>query len=390
MQKVRIKERNFSVIPEPHPHILVPTQKELHGWWPGKRECTGERLLINPYNGCSVGCFFCYTRAFPGYFELFHKKDIVVVAERFPETIAGQLDSVSVTACGYLSPVSDPFQKLNEKYRYSEQIIEIFIERNIPIEFITKCRIPSGVLEVMQRQRHSFGQISILTLDENLRKVLAPCVAETSTLLENIRRMRENGIFAVARIDPILPFINDRREDLRKLVKTCVECGASHIITSVLDIPVKIRDFVLEQISKSFGKELKFRYLRLYRERIGGYLHADIDYRKELFSFLKSTAQQSKVTFALCMEYEVKDGMLVGLNRYFMTSVNCEGMNVPIYIRRNKKFTPASSCSGNCLNCEEAFCGIPDLAMGRAGSKKDWKLKDYRRWSKYLRHRRLL
>lgn len=385
MREIKIKDKGFPIILEPYPHILIPSKKQLHGWWPGKRECTGERLLINPYNGCSIGCFFCYTRAFPGYFELFQNRGIVVVAEDFPSTVEKQLDSINVASCGYLSPVCDPFQKVNEKYHYSEKIIRIFTERNIPIEFITKSEVPEEVIELLKIQKHSFGQISILTLDDNLRRVLVPFGADTETLLNNIKRMKKNGIFVVARIDPILPFVNDDKEDLKKLVERCIEAGASHIITSVLDIPLKIKNFVFEEISKKFGKKTVRLYSELYREKIDGYLHADINYRKGIFTFLKSLTQKESVSFALCMEYGIEDGKPRGLNRRFATSINCEGINIPLYIRKNKKFIPATNCHGNCLNCNEALCGISELAMGKPGSKKDWKLKDYRRWSKKIR-----
>jgi hypothetical protein len=70
-----------------------------------------------------------------------------------------------------------------------------------------------------------------------------------------------------------------------------------------------------------------------------------------------------------------------------MTSDNCEGINIPIYIRKNLKdlFEPAVDCKGNCLNCTDAKCGIDDLSMGKdPNCKKDWKLSDYKRWSKIL------
>jgi len=82
------------------------------------------------------------------------------------------------------------------------------------------------------------------------------------------------------------------------------------------------------------------------------------------------------------MEYELIDGKPKGLNQEFMSSINCEGINIPIYHRVGKGFEPIVDCQGACLNCQEAICGINDLAMGKeANSKKDWKLKDYRRWS---------
>ena len=77
----------------------------------------------------------------------------------------------------------------------------------------------------------------------------------------------------------------------------------------------------------------------------------------------------------------MENGEIEGLNRYFMSSVNCEGIDIPLYKRRGGKFYPICDCKGNCLNCQTALCGIEDLAMAHPDSKKDWKLKDYKRWS---------
>ena len=112
--------REFEVMEEPYPHILVSSNKQLHGWWRGKRECTGERMLVNPYNGCSVGCIYCYAKALPAvYFRLFNQQGLVTVFKDFDLVVSEQLDSVSVASCGYLSPVCDPFQQLETRYRLS-------------------------------------------------------------------------------------------------------------------------------------------------------------------------------------------------------------------------------------------------------------------------------
>lgn len=364
---------------------MVSTNKELHGWWPGKRECTSERMLINPYNGCSVGCPFCYTLAFPGYFQIFRKTGVVVVAKDFHRRVAEQLDSLEVAACGYLSPVSDPFQLVNERYRLSEKIIEVFVERNLPIEFITKMRIPEKAIEFIKRQSHSFGQVSLLTSDEKLRRILVPGGAPHTVLLENLTRLAREGIFSVCRIDPIFPYLSDKRRSLEELVEQARSSGTTHIITSILDIPTKIKADLFGWLGSNFGAGIKWDYQRLYRENIDGYLQADINYRKKIFDLLRNICERKNLTFALCMEYELKDSLPQGLNREFMSSHNCEGIDIPIYRRRGKRFSPADDCLGNCLNCQEATCGIEDLAMGREGSKKDWRLKDWRRWSRKLK-----
>lgn len=383
--KIVVNKREYEVIEEPEKHILVSTKKELHGWWPGKRECTSERMLINPYNGCGIGCFFCYTLAFPGYFQIFREKGIIIVAKDFDRVVAKQLDSIDIASCGYLSPVTDPFQPLNEKYHLSEKIIRVFTERNIPIEFITKASIPQEAIELIKLQTHSFGQISILTPDDKMRKLLVPGGSSTSILFDNLERLAKEGIFAVCRIDPIFPYLTDKPKDLTELIERARGMGAKHIIASVLDVPLRIKEKILKALKSHFGVGIEWNYRKLYREKINGYLNAGIDYRKRIFDLLRNICERKNITFALCMEYQLKEGEIVGLNQEFMSSRNCEGINIPIYASKGEKFYPATNCSGECLNCSDPKCGIEDLAMNKDGSRKDWYLKDYRRWSEKRR-----
>jgi len=385
MAFVKFSGKKFEVIVEPQPHILVPTKKELHGWWPGKRECTAERLLINPYNGCGVGCFFCYALSFPGYFQLFREKGIITVAKDFDKVVTEQLDSIDVASCGYLSPVTEPFQPLEKKYKLSEKIIRVFVERNIPIEFITKQKIPPHIVEIIKKQPHSFGQVSILTLREEVRQRLVPYGATTDELFENIKLLSKDGIFSVCRIDPVFPYITDNAKEFEEIIQRAKDAGCTHIVASCLDIPLKIWSGVLDSIDKKFGTSVKWNYIKLYKENITGYMHADVDYRKTIFDRLRNICERKNLTFALCMEYELVDGDVQGLNREFMSSTNCEGIDIPIYRRKGNVFYPAANCKGNCLNCSQPRCGIPDLAMGRNRKNVSWRLKDYRRWSKNLK-----
>ncbi|MCX7910614.1 MAG: hypothetical protein N2505_03440 [Endomicrobia bacterium] len=379
-------------------YIYKTTKKELHGWYvaDGRRECTAERLLINPYNGCSVGCFYCYTRALPGNFEEFHKENKIFVFENFPEVVEEQISQLYVVSCGYLSPVTDPFQEIENKTYLSRKIIEIFLKYNIPIEFITKCKIPKEIIEILKPsfnepkdscKKHCFGQVSILTVDENLRKILSPNGASTVDLFENLKELSKNNIFCVCRIDPIFPYITDKKEHLKEIIIRAKDNGSKHIIASVLDIPVKIYDFVLANIKKYFGTSVYYEYKNLYIEKIG-YINAKIDYRLKIFDYLRNLCDKYDLTFALCMEYRIvedKDYKYEGLNKIFMSSTNCEGIDIPIYLRNSNstKFRPATVCNGACLNCKQALCGIKELAQAN-GEPKGLKLRDYKSFSRYL------
>lgn len=385
--------KQYEVIQRPIPHILVDSNKEIHGWWNGiepygNRECTSERLLINPYNGCWHNCLFCYSHALGGYFKIFREKGIVTVFNDFAAKVAKQLDGLTVASCGYLSPVTDPFQPLNEKYELSEQILKEFVDRNIPVQFTTKGRISETALKLIKKQEHSFGEVSILTLDEDKRRQLMAGGASTDELVRNIERLANEGKFAVCRIDPIIPYVTDKQEDLEALVQKVVDADAGHIITSCMDIPLVMKYELYNELEKRFGIP-KRQFESLYIETMSGRLHANIEYRRKLFSMMRAICDRNKVTMGLCMEFQSINGKEVrGLNAEFMSSYNCEGLNIPIYIREGdgKRFEPVRGCYGSCLQCHfsdtEPVCGIPDLKEAGA-----WKLRDYRRWSTQLKER---
>jgi DNA repair photolyase len=382
------------VISDPWPHLVSSTKKDLHGWAQGKRDCTAERLLINPYNGCSHDCGFCYAHALPGRFATFVQHGVITVWDDFAGQVGKQLDSLLVASCGYLSPVTDPFQPVERRYGQSVAIIREFVRRGLPVEFVTKAEVPDEALAAMQGHTHCFGQVSLLTLDEKLHRALVPGGPGPGVLLGNLRRMRQAGVYAVARIDPVVPGLTDDPDQLRRLVGAVREAGANHIVASCMDLPLTSRKRTLERLALVMPGPDRAAFTRrlegLYRERIGSSQHAAEGYRRDLFGFLRGAATEAGLTFALCMEYVAPPtpwggggGLPVGLNREFATTRNCEGLDVPLYVRGgpDEPFRPVPGCDGACLYCDREraaeTCGLPELAGGGA-----WELADYRRWGR--------
>lgn len=386
----------YEVIEEPVPHILRGSRKQLHGWWPGPRECTSDRLLINPYNGCSHSCPFCYAQAFRGFFDMFRRDRIIAVWPDLDRAIASQLDSIDVAHCGYLSPATDPFQPIDTACRLSERIIAEFVKRNLPIEFITKGAVPKRAISLLASQPHSFGQVSVLTPHEKLNRKLCPGGVAIKALAGNLESLASAGVYAVARIDPVVPYITDGERDLERLVRTCAEAGAKHVVASCLDIPLRLKESVRSWL-RSLSAGSSTDPMKVFVERKGAYLHAGLDYRRRLFSTLRDMCARQGVTFALCMEFDLSNSHSPrGLNADFMTSRNCEGMDVPAYIRMERaadnghpgRFEPFD-CDGACLLCAEARCGIPELAKRASGlQERQYKIADYRRWSRTQGKRR--
>lgn len=365
-------------------YIKVFSDKKIHGWYPGKRECTSERILLNPYVGCEIGCFFCYTLGYPGRFQISKREKKIFVYTNFVENLKKQIGRLDFISACYLSPVSDPFQPAEKIFKITEKTAEFLLSKNIPFNITTKEKIPENIIQIMKGHPHCYAQVSILTEKENLRRKLMRRGANTEILFDNIENLSKNEIFTVCRIDPIIPFVNDDIRDIENIIKKAKDRGAGHIISSVMDIHISVKKEIFTEIGKKFGQEIRNRVEELYTEKIGSYLHSKIDYRKSIFKSIRNLCDKHNLTFAVCMEFEKKGDGLYGLNEEFMSSENCEGVNIPIYKRKKDKFYPAVNCKGNCLSCKNPACGVDEIAQGKVKNNnyKGFDFYDYLRWSR--------
>jgi len=358
----------------------------VHGWYfpfsSGRRECSSERILINPYNGCSVNCPFCYTRAYWSHFADWNQNGTVTVFEGIDRKLSKELSQLYCASCGYLSPVTEPFQRpLEQEYRLSERCIDVFLDLDLPVEFVTKAgsMIPVRILDRMAEHRYGdcFCQFSLLSLDDSVRACFSPGGSTPDEQLAAASRSAERGLYTVVRVDPILPGITDGASDLEALVEASKLSGCRHIIASVCDVSVRNMGDVLRAVD-SFSPTAGRLWRKIYTERIGASYHAEEGYRRRVFTLLKELCGKQGLTFALCMEFSSPPGCS-GMNQHYMTSRVCEGKEIPLYRRASlrEKFKPVSGCNGDCLSCargaQTPVCNEPALMEARGMCYSDYK-----------------
>ncbi|MCS7098427.1 MAG: hypothetical protein NZ922_05585 [Candidatus Methanomethyliaceae archaeon] len=368
---------------------VVETRKNVvHGWYfpysSGRRECNSERILINPYNGCSVNCPMCYTRSYGGYFDDWNREGIITVFKDIHKKLEEELSKLYYASCGYFSPTTDPFQyPVEDMYHLSELCMNVFLELDLPIEFITKngARVPDRIFRKMSEHKygHCFCQYTILSLDEEISKILSPGASMPKEQLKAVRKSKDYGLYTVVRIDPIVPGINDSENMLSELIEAVKDNGADHIIASVCDLSKQSMEKMLPIVE---NLRLKRLWQSLYVEKIGMSYHACLKYRRNIFSIIRKICKDNGLTFALCMEFYKLGKEYRGMNEEFMTSKVCEGKIVPMYFRRSlkEKFKPIPKCDGDCLSCAKSInyphCDKPILAeAGSMTLRKYLKLK---------------
>ncbi len=387
--KLRKNNKLYSVFKKPVPHIITHTKSVIHGWSGdaqknGRRACTAERFLLNPYRGCTHRCQYpCYTCAFSSfspYYKLFWEQNIPTVVINFPEVLANELDNpdLKFAAWGYLSPTTDPFQKpLEPHYELTYKIMKIFVERSLGFEFITKNIPGKKVVDLLQDYPYAFAQFTITSNDEDFRKIFEPGSAPYEKRFEAMREFHEAGIPVILRYDPVEPLFNDKEQIIKEVFSRAYEYGARHVIFSISDKNFRYWDMYTNNLEKHGHGNLIEQLKKIYTDKQAGELHTNSNYREKLINKALVIAKEIGLTFALCMEF-IKDfntNRFIDLNQKYKTSNNCEGIDTSLFKKNAEgKWFHIRNCDGNCLygNCSN-FCGIADLKKCKALKLSDWR-----------------
>lgn len=283
------------------------------------------KVLVNPYHGCAHRCLFC--PANDGFlrrraFDEFRDKGIVYVIENIIDHISAYLVLHPEAKIVHLSPVSDPFQPVEDRFKLSLAAMKYCTTKNIPIAICTKGIVPTDAQDLLTRHPFSFAQISIVSLKEEKRRfIVRGGGASIGDLLSSISNMVSKNILVIARVDPIYPYITDDFNEFERLAVMLKECGVRHIVSSVADIIPGALDRELKYLN-SYENGLGNKYRELYVDEIGGRYHAAIAYRRKVFEQLSVICRGLNMGFGITWEPDQKGASLAkefsfGIPEYF-------------------------------------------------------------------------
>ena len=249
------------------------------------------KYSLNPYTGCQYGCRYCYITSYiPRGFNPRPKKDFL---RRLEKEVASLEDSLPVA----ISFSTDPYQPLEKIYGYTRQTLKILREYGVPVLITTKSNLVERDIDILTEMDTAVS-ITITTHREEIARAVEPGAPSPRERLETVSRLSDAGIPIAVRIDPIIPGVTDRAEDLEELVRSVSEKGARHIVSSVY----KAKPDNLGRMIKSIPRFQEV-YRDLYRgPRINGYRYASTAYREGILRMVRSLAHRYGMTFITCRE----------------------------------------------------------------------------------------
>ncbi len=228
----------------------------------------GVDFNMNLYRGCPHGCIYCDSRSNCYHIDNFDvpkgKEDALLILENE----LSKKKSKGVIGIGSMSDTYNPFEK---EYEQTRGALKLISKYNFGVSIDTKSNLILRDIELLKEineKNNVIVKFTITTPHDDISKIIEPRVCVSSKRFEAIKVLSDNGIFVGVMLNPVLPFITDKEEDIRLLVKLAHDNGANFIYSSIFGVTLREnqRDYYYEMLDKYF-KGLKERYIKYYGDR---------------------------------------------------------------------------------------------------------------------------
>jgi DNA repair photolyase len=233
------------------------------------------KWTINPYRGCSHACAYCFARVTHTYMDMNAGRDFetkIVVKVNAPQVLRRQLGSRKWKGEHIaMGTATDPYQRAEGRYRMMPGIIRALAEYRNSFSILTKSTLILRDLDLLvqaSRGADVSTALSVGTLDEEAWRASEPGTPHPRKRIEAVATLNEAGIPCGVMVAPILPGITDRPEQLREVVESALDAGASHVSPILLHLRPGVREEYMAWLAEHYP-DLVPRYERMYTKAYG-------------------------------------------------------------------------------------------------------------------------
>ena len=187
---------------------------------------------MNVFRGCTHGCIYCDSRSL--CYQMPHEFTDVAVKENSPELLDAALSRKRKKCMIGFGSMSDPYIPAERSLQITRRCLEIIARRGFGVSLITKSDLVLRDLDILQeihRKAKAVVSVTLTTADDALCRKLEPNVCPTSRRAEVLYALRDAGIPTVVWLCPILPYINDTKENLEGILSICREAEVAGILS---------------------------------------------------------------------------------------------------------------------------------------------------------------
>lgn len=221
---------------------------------------------MNLYRGCTHGCIYCDSRS--TCYQMNHTFEDIEVKRNALVLLEDALKRKRGKCMIGTGAMSDPYIHLDEQLRHTRGALELISRYGFGLAIQTKSdRIlrDLDLLTQINSQAKCVVQITMTTFDEPLCRILEPNVCTTQRRFEVLKILQQAHIPTVVWLSPILPFLNDTRENIAGILDLCGQAGVKGVISFGMGLTLRNgnREYFYKQLDRHFPG-LKEEYIRRY------------------------------------------------------------------------------------------------------------------------------
>ncbi len=248
---------------------------------------------MNIYRGCSHGCIYCDSRS--KCYQFTHDFEDIEVKQNAPELLEEALRKKRKRCMIGTGSMCDPYIPIEKELGLMRRCLEIIDRYNFGATLITKSDLVMRDLDILTRinnKTKAVVQMTLTTADDELCRKIEPGVCSTSRRFEVLQACHEADIPTVVWFSPLLPFINDTRENIEGIVEYCARAKVHSILCFGIGLTLREgnREYFYAALDRHFPI-LKQRYQKTF-----GYSYmCSSPHEHELMTYLAKLCHQHNI-----------------------------------------------------------------------------------------------
>ena len=226
-----------------------------------------------------------------------HDFEDVEIKINAPELLEKHLRSKRSRCMIGTGAMSDPYIPVEESLEITRRCLQIIEKYRFGLAIQTKSNLILRDLDLLKKinqKAKCVVEITLTTFDEDVCKILEPNVCGTAERFKVLSVMRDNGIKTVVWLCPILPFINDTRENITGILGYCIEANVFAILCFGMGMTLREgdREYYYKKLDEHFpGLSEK------YRKKYGNSYSITCDNNNELMALFRETCTKNNILF---------------------------------------------------------------------------------------------
>ena len=186
---------------------------------------------MNLYRGCAHGCVYCDSRSACYHFT--HAFEDIEVKQNAPALLEEILKKKRQRIVISTGSMSDPYQPCERELQLTRRCLELIDRYGFGASVLTKSDLvlrDVDLFERINRRVKSVLQMTLTVADDRLSRILEPNVCTSTRRYEVLKEFQARQIPTIVWMTPILPFLTDTEENLRRLLDCCFDAGVKGIV----------------------------------------------------------------------------------------------------------------------------------------------------------------